>query len=766
MRVPGQRQRWWQWGAIALLAVGRPLAAQRPIDLAPLRALHDSLAGIEGEALLAEMLRDARAIADRQRDDPEEELRLGLIALRLGELSGETRYLNLAGRTFAGITEDRPDLTLGWYGLARTDLDQSDHSLSFGMASMFGLDPAKGIVQEFMRSSGADSSNLFGVLQLAHRALRSRDDLDEEIGLRTLRLLPARAMARDAELALVRARLERETGDKDSATAVAERAARLHPDDAGVLRAQAQMRFVVGRSDGAGPWYRGLVRAKGEALVRYRRDLQIVIPDSVLASFDTVRAADRDTVIRAYWASQDPDGLPTADDRLAEHYRRLEFARHHYVRTTLVHTHPVFELDTLGTEAFDARGETILRHGSPDERTAIGQGGGPEVKVTLHVIGMPPNESWAYHDTHDGDRFYHFVAANRDSDFVAVTSLLDILALSSQFQRFRPGDDPSQAVTKTWGAELVSALAQELLRSRQDMSPLYTRMLNEGMGGADSLQAREREIGRLALLKPYSYELGFELPINGAIDILAVGSDRRGPLVQIAFAVPGDDLTPERLRTGAMAYPVRMRVAVVNTAGTTVMQVDTVRGFVTAQRLANGQYLLGQLPLRVPPGTYRIRASLEEGRRGMLSRPVTVHVPAPAGHALALSDVSLGVRSVRIPWAASAADTAWANPLRRFPLDEPMQLYVEVNGLDAGTEYETAVAIDRLDALPETGTSCGGSGAMLSLATRATAGGGIERVSRAVALDPLRPGEYQLTITVRADGAVASRCRNFTVVKP
>ncbi len=751
---------------LGLLAVPRHAAAQRPPDQAPFRALHDSLATITSEALLDSIFRAQKVLADQSREDPAQELRLALAALRLGEVADENRYIKLASSVFAALTEDHPEFDMAWYGQARTDLDQAHGSLSFGMARMLGLDPIRSIVADLVRSTGADSTDYYGVVQIGHRALRTRDVLDEETALRALRLMPARAMVRDAEVALVRARMEREVGDKDSATAVTERAARLHPDDPLVLRAQAQMRFVVGRSDGAGPWYRGLVRARGEALARYRRDLEIAVADSVMAVFDTIPAADRDTLIKAYWASQDPDGLPTADDRLAEHYRRLEYVRHHYVRTTVRAANRMFELDTLGTAAFDARGEVLLRHGSPDLRTAIGWTDGPEVKVTLRIVGMPPNESWVYHDTHAGDLFYHFVAERKDSDFVSVPSILDVIARSSQFRRFRKGDDPSQEITKTWGAELVSAVAQEVLRSRQELSPLYTEMINQGLRGADSLQTLEREIGERALLKPYSYELGFELPMDGAIDVLAVGSDRRGPVLQVAFAVPGRDIVPERLRTGAMAYPIRMRVGVLDRHGTIVMQVDTVRGFIAARRLGNDQYLLGQLALRVPPGRYEVRASLESGRRGMLSRPTAVRVPAPGGTTLALSDISIGARSVRIPWAVTAADTAWANPLRRFVVNEPMQLYLEVNGLARGTAYRTTVAVDRLDALPETGTTCGGGGGMLTVATDATAGGGVERVTRTIALDRLKPAEYRLAITVTAGDHVATRCRNFTVAKP
>lgn len=756
------------WLLAAVLAAA-PAAArgQSPADQAALERLQDSLAATDDSASVDVLLARVHRRADSLRGDPMAELRLGLVALRLHEITGNRHARNLAAQAFEGVAESHPEWRMAWFGVARTEMIGTDGSISFGMAKMLGMDPARAIVRDLVRSTGEDSVAVHGIVVIAHQALRARRPVDEEVSIRAMRLLPARALATDAEYALVRARLEREAGEKDSAIAVIERAARLYPDDPAVQRTLGIMRFVVGRSDGARAWYHGLGLADGDALLRYRRDLQVAVPDSVLATFDTVRAAARPTLIRDYWASQDPDGLPTADDRLAEHYRRLEFARHWYVRHTVDRETPIYELDTLGAGTFDDRGLMLLRHGSPDERTSIGRTDGPDVRVSLHIIGMPPNESWVYHDTHDGDRFYHFVAAADDSDFVAVPSILDVLAQSSQFRRFRPNDDPTGEVTKTWGAELVSMVAQDLLRSRQELSPLYTQMINRGMRGADSLQQLEREIGTMALAKPYSYELGFELPLDGAMDIVALGSDAGGSLIQVAFAVPGGDVLPQQLRTGQMAYPLRMRVAVVDGSGRTVVQVDTVRGFVAPRRLRNNEYLLGQLPLRVAPGTYRVRASLESERRGFLSRPTLVQVPAPHGEALGLSDLSIGVRSVRLPWRAPSSDTAWANPLRRFPPGEPMQLYFEVSGLAADAHYNTAIAIDRVAKVPLAANACGGEGGVLSIGFDRTADGGVQRVTREVSLSRLDPGDYQIAVTVTTPaGGRTQRCRQFTVARP
>ncbi|HRP08872.1 MAG TPA: hypothetical protein PLL69_10335, partial [Gemmatimonadales bacterium] len=145
--------------------------------------------------------------------------------------------------------------------------------------------------------------------------------------------------------------------------------------------------------------------------------------------------------------------------------------------------------------------------------------------------------------------------------------------------------------------------------------------------------------------------------------------------------------------TPASAFAA-MRVAVRDLEGNIVARVDTVRSFVSPARLDASQQLVGQLPIRLAPGSYQVRAAIESDRRGRLS-PVTRVVVAGGGNQLVLSDISIGARSVPITWRSPGADTAWANPRGRYRVDEEMQLYFEVGGVERGTSYRTEIAVDR-----------------------------------------------------------------------
>jgi hypothetical protein len=286
-------------------------------------------------------------------------------------------------------------------------------------------------------------------------------------------------------------------------------------------------------------------------------------------------------------------------------------------------------------------------------------------------------------------------------------------------------------------------------------------MINEGMSAADSIQSVERQIGRESLAREYSYELGFEMPLDAAVEILAVGSDQHGPILQVAFAISGADLTSRDMPRGVM-YPIRTRVAVLDDAGRIVAQVDTTRGFLAPVRLHPTQQLVGHLPVRVPPGHYRVRVALESDRRGYLSPPTNVELTAGRS-GLTLSDISIGARSVPILWRSPTADTAWANPRGRFQVDEDLQLYFEVGGLDEGTRYRTQIAIDRAEGAV---AGCSAQGTALSLSFSGEHPGRVAREQRTVDLDRLRPDDYVMAVTVSTDaGERVTRCRRFTVVR-
>ncbi len=756
---------------LCCLAVA-PLAAQAPDARRAFAAFRDTLATITDAGELVERRQALRAAVRAEMDDVTL-MRLGAVWHRLAQVNGNAAAFSAARSAYEEVSERRPDWPLAWDGIAAAVLGehQSASGLVTGLADVFGGQPNRRVAQHFLRGAQADTLWHHGLSELLGAAVRSSDETLRDVALEAARLAAPLPASRHHAIRLDRARLERDEGILDSALVQLEALVDAEPASAEAHLELARVRFMLGRGDGLRSWYRGLGLADSTVFAAYRRDLMLVFADSMLEQLDAAAPQERPEIARREWQRQDPDGLPVIADRLRDHYRRFEFARRHYrLRRD---PPPADPLDWAGT--FDARGRVYVRHGRPAIRTSLGRHGGPDVEATLRIVGAPPNETWRYGPPNDQALLYHFVVRERGGDFTLAESALDILGLTAQYRMFRTEDVPEGVSLdslpppiQTYGAELVSMIAQELLLSRAPAHPVYAEMVRQGKGGAEALQLAERTIGRNSNELPPQWALQYELPLDADVAVLAIGQDGPQSVLQVGFSIAGSALLPIRTPRG-VGYQVRMRAAVTNAAGDVVASVDTTRGFLTGTALRPQDRLLGRLPIPVPPGTHRVRVALEADGLGIISPRMRVNVPAPTGTTLALSDLALGTREVRLPWRTATGDTAWIHPGRTFTPREPLELYFEVLGLSTGTDYRVDIAVIRVsgrDAISDAAERVLAEGGSpdLTLGFDQRHPGGIAGISREVSLSRLRPGEYVLEVTVHTtDGARAVRRQPFVI---
>ncbi|MBP6572040.1 MAG: hypothetical protein KA226_11505, partial [Gemmatimonadales bacterium] len=374
-------------------------------------------------------------------------------------------------------------------------------------------------------------------------------------------------------------------------------------------------------------------------------------------------------------------------------------------------------------------------------------------RVQYNVPGIEPNESWRYQRT-TGDLVFHFVARQDVQDFRLVESVLDILGFVGAMQARDSGQLSS------------SGQAEALVRSREPLGQLYSRMLGAARGGGTMLQTEERAVGRKSIAigtRTDSWPLRFRRALDATIFVAAAGADSAGAQLQIAFAMPTKGLNLETGPGGDIAE-VRLRATILDLDGGLVATLDTVRRFLVKEPAAATEQLLGRQALRVPAGRLTVRASLEQGPAGIGSRRDTVVVTSPTGPALGLSDLVVGTRSVRLFWVPSPGDTTWLNPLASFRRSEAMQLTFEVSGVLAGSAYRTEVRIVRPG-----GSALSrlfGGGAALRVAADGVHPGGLLVVHRELALDEVRPGTYLVEVTVSTPaGEKVTRQQEITVVK-
>ena len=117
---------------------------------------------------------------------------------------------------------------------------------------------------------------------------------------------------------------------------------------------------------------------------------------------------------RKFWKSRDPSPTTEFNERLVEHYRRLNYAKQNYTMKQ--------------TKGYDDRGIVYVKHGKPDEFADL-----------VGNFGIRDNETWVYFRKPENFVF-HFV--RRSSSYLLANSLLEAVVGSQFTQSFTTRDDP------------------------------------------------------------------------------------------------------------------------------------------------------------------------------------------------------------------------------------------------------------------------------------------------------------------------------------
>ena len=778
-------------GLAALLSAAPPLASQSPAQRRELVAFRDSLLGVGDstqlfgiERQLVSRARQPELYSPRTPSDSSVaallHLRLGFISLRLGELVGRASY-DSAASEFTWATELRPKWPYSWFGLGLAELGVGDAGNSFvrGMQTMLGKDALTRAANDFARSSEVDSSFVEGLVELSNTALRQRINARMDVALAALRRAARSPVARHPEILLARGRVEREVGNPDSSLVALSVLLEAEPGNAVAMLELARTRFAVGRLDGADPWYRGLASGDKESIALYRRDLSFIMDSSELRSFDRAKGEARVVEVRKFWDIRDRDELHRSGERLREHYRRLDFAARNFRLVSVNRKYNIEERYRSTQVEYDDRGVIWIRQGPPNDRRPY------------NIPGLEPNETWVYH-RENADLILHFVARQDVQDYRLVPSIFDVIGFAASVQLegrvISQGGTPSgssvalafpgaRPVTNTDSViqgvkdSRLAGLTEAILRSREGINPIYGRLLTAGRGGRSALVAAERDLGQKSITigtQTDAWPLRFATSLKAKLDVLAVGADSAGPQLQVVFGIPGNALTPIRV-AGGVAYPIRLRASVLALDGTVVATVDTSPSLVVSAPVPAREYLLKRIAIRVPPGVFTVRVSLEtEENAGLVSHRDTVRVASPLGPALGLSDLALGSRSVHLSWPTAQGDTAWFNPLESFHAREPLQLFFEVAGLPPRSPYHVDLEIRRpgggslFSKLPLIGRRR----TFFRLSLNSTTTSSLDQVHQEIRLDQLPPGTYQLVVTVSSEtGGRVARQRELTVIK-
>lgn len=446
--------------------------------------------------------------------------------------------------------------------------------------------------------------------------------------------------------------------------------------------------------DGVQAYWRGLGAIESEEDAHlYWHDLRPVASTETDAEFQRLPLDRRSEYIRAYWQTMADQSFVNADERLAEHYRRLHYVMSNF-RLELPERRHYSAIDAYVPEwqsGFDDRGVIYLRHGPPDETATFS---GPELERNL---------SWKYEAADAEPMLFHFVSNEDVADYKLVRRLSDAVISTNTSMVGQTLLDESAATGSVVNPGTVDAYdarilatqrvaLQDLYRSRGHLDPDYDRVAM----GLDT-QILQEEEARLAQdiqigTRTQSYEPEPSDPLLYLVYAVPFKSPSGGTEVAFYYALPTTAVTVLPRGAGSeVDYRYQLRVTSTDDPDDIHGRADEEVRIATPQQIPQGPGVMlpGIERVAVEPGQYHYGlkvTDLNSGRFGVLQGSVSV--TAMDGPGLAMSGVVLATRVEPAvdpgnPFVRWGQTKVLALPSRMFRREQPIYVYYELYGLDA-----------------------------------------------------------------------------------
>ncbi len=493
----------------------------------------------------------------------------------------------------------------------------------------------------------------------------------------------------------------------------------------------ARVRLAQSRAGADSLYYQAAASSDTAVTRELRHDLAWIADSAELADFDTTTPASRAAWLRNFWEQRDLDALRERGARLAEHYRRIAFAKVNFRLLVMDRKYELNELWVNRLAPFDDRGLMYIRHGEPDDTAAAVR------------AGACPNVSWLYRRP-DGNMIFHFVARENPNDWRLIETLANAGGEAGATTRVRRAS-PTRSC----------AVIPDLLESRAGLDPLYAKLAvsptHQNWERELAITTRSRELGTTTDSDPLRFPA--QLGVAWHAYALLGAAPGRGRVL-ILSSVPADALTP--IIENPPGYGFRMRL--VAQAADTVVEIDTTRRFRVRQAPVPGQMLTFTTDLSLPSGTWNFGSVLRQpaDSAGQVIRTASLVVPDDATRDLQSSDLVLGTETGGEMWQAPDGPFM-LSPTGTYRQGEPVLMYYEIAGSHGGETLTTDVTFSSED---------GDNRVSLSFTEQAP--GQVQRVRRSMATDRLQPGRYRVEVTIHSEDGrqKTSRTTLIYVEKP
>ena len=206
-------------------------------------------------------------------------------------------------------------------------------------------------------------------------------------------------------------------------------------------------------------YYQGLEKLTDDEMLQEMYDsIEILLTEAEKNEYQNLSKPNQAFFFKKFWKSRDPSPGTLTNERLLEHFRRIEFAKHNFSKTV-----PPF---------YDDRGKIYIKYGMPGDRYTS----------TVDHTFAKPNESWSYENIQEGLVF----------DFVEEGGV------------FRLVDDLKEAALPGVGYDYQLLIAGQLYDQRSHLSKTYSK-LAMGVDESRLLQFQTARLNALSAVSPEMY---------------------------------------------------------------------------------------------------------------------------------------------------------------------------------------------------------------------------------------------------------------------
>lgn len=642
-------------------------------------------------------------------------MQAGLVILDQAR-NGNGREFDRARGIFRRAHEQAPEWGAPLYGIGLAEGGKGDWLVAepLNLGTRIGHGAYRAAIHALIAATEKDPGMTAAIIELDRVAGELRDTSVNSMVLAAVRRSVERGNTDPATL-LVLGRRERAAGQTGASIETLQHFLTRSSNSSLAHFEIARSLLTEGRGPGDSLYFASARSGDSATIAELRADLVPIAKGDELAEFDARQGGELENFLRRFWNDRAGRDLRTPAERLAEHYRRLRYAREQFSLSNNRRYHGQRDLYRAPkTETLDDRGVVYVRHGEPDQR------------LRPLLFGLLPNETWRYHRA-DGDLLLHFSSGGEG---VEGGDLTDYRLVPSVFD-LRGNRMPRDM----------------LIASRFEASEIYEKIMSWGPHGAARMTREEREWGeRSAAVGTGTdgFELTFSRPLETRSDLVAIGQRNGSALVQVIYHLP--DIEP--------GLPVRVRLALFDSLGAVHAWLDSTASSQPMSEAGSG----GRFEVSSPAGRWTYRLALEAGNAGLVTPRAPIVVPALDQGRLTLSDIAMGRRAGNLDWIVTPADTALVSPYREFPADGELRLYYEVYGLQAGSLYSSTIKV--LEKRREgTGRS------RLRFNFEEEAGEDITRIRRSIFLGGLPVGEYWLEVIVREKtGRQVTARKSFSII--